>query len=121
MVARKRMSRIPRGGIPALTLSGGRLKRFADAKEYRVWVHPRSGDDFYYSFQSPLSALGYAVKAHSSGDYVRVEKPLAVVWDSAKGDWREVDISPELYAKGMKATVRSLGYGGSYAKKRKKA
>jgi hypothetical protein len=90
------LSRVPSGGIPALTLSGGTLRKLSDAKEFRVWVHPKSGDDFYHRFDSPTDALAFGVRAVASGKYARVELPIAVVWDSAKGDWREVVVPKSL-------------------------
>lgn len=41
--------------IPALTMSGGKLSEFGGikaAKEFRIWVHPLQGDDYYYAFKT---------------------------------------------------------------------
>jgi hypothetical protein len=89
--------------ISALTLSGGRLSDFGGhkaVKEYRVWVHPKRGDDFYYAI-SPTkvkSGGGYkdllreTAKLRKSGKFVRVETPLAVVYDPRYKKYREVVI-----------------------------
>lgn len=102
------MPRVPGGRIPALILSGGRLKRFSDAEEYRVWVHPKSGDDFYFVATTPLNALRIAASLKSSGKYSRVEKPLAVVWDAAEHNFREVVVPWSRYPAIKRAALKNL-------------
>lgn len=77
--------------IPALTLSGGRLSEFGGikaVKEFRVWVHPAKGDDYYFAFKT----LTGAVKKHRSMR-ARSEPPIAVVYDKRYRKYREVVIN----------------------------
>lgn len=80
----------PRYQIPALTMSGGRLKRPEDAVEFRVWVHPKDGDDFYYSYKRISEARLESERMRASGEFAKVEKPLAVVWDNKFQNFKEV-------------------------------
>jgi len=63
--------------IPALTARGGIYKPHSKAiLEYRVWCHPRNGDDYYYKFDTYEDALEFAMQP--SDDYI-TEEPLGVV------------------------------------------
>ena len=78
--------------IPALTLSGGKLSEFGGlkaVKEFRVWVHPKAGDVFYYVYRTHAAAKSGQKLAAKQG---RAEKPIAVVWDIKHGKYREVMI-----------------------------
>jgi len=81
------------GRIPALILAGGKLSNFGGmkaVKEFRVWVHPTSGDDYYYAYKT----LAGAVRKHRSMK-ARSESPLAVVRDKNYRKYREVMIDRE--------------------------
>lgn len=76
--------------IPGLTLSGGKLSEFGGlkaVKEFRVWIHPGKGDDYYYAYKT----LEGAVRKYRSFR-TRAEHPLAVVWDKRYKKYREVKI-----------------------------
>lgn len=75
--------------IPALTLSGGTLKKLSDAKQFRVWHHPKKGDDYYHTFSCIFEA-----KKHS--ERTKAESPIAVVWDKRYKQYREVVIPKKL-------------------------
>jgi hypothetical protein len=76
--------------IPALTLSGGTLKKFSDAKQFRVWHHPKKGGDYYYEFTDPVEAKKHSEKSKTA------EPPLAVIFDRKYWKWREVVIPKRL-------------------------
>lgn len=90
--------------IPSLTLSGGKLSQFGGHKavrQYRVWVHPKGGGDDEYYHYSPATVKmkgGYSAllrgvaRLRRSGKFLRVESPLAVVWDTRYKKYREVVI-----------------------------
>jgi hypothetical protein len=90
--------------IPGLTLSGGKLSRFGGHKavrQYRVWVHKKSGGDDEYYHYSPAqvkaqggydSLLKHVAKLRKLSKYARVEAPLAVVYDTKYKKYREVVI-----------------------------
>lgn len=77
--------------IPSLTLSGGRLSDFDKVKQYRIWVHPKTGDDYYYTFknEAELKQVREQIKKDNP---LYVEKPIAVVWDKKNKKYREVVI-----------------------------
>lgn len=86
-------------GIPALTLSGGKLSEFGGkkaVKEYRIWVHRKAGGDDEYSVFPPTTTMTHlrnAVRAgRSTGRFSKVEAPVAVVWDPKYKKYREVVI-----------------------------
>lgn len=86
--------------IPALTLAGGKLgqyKHYSDALEYRIWIHPLGGSDFYYSFNTLKDARkrrGELMEEFKKGrsEFARVEPVIAVVWDRKYHNFREVRI-----------------------------
>jgi hypothetical protein len=90
--------------IPALTESGGTLKRYSTAKEFRVWVKPKIGESYYYPNKSLPLAIMTATKVTKEG---YVEKPLAVIRDKkSELGWREVKI-PEKFFKESKNVMKS--------------
>ncbi len=90
--------------IPAVPLTGGKLSEFgglAAVRQFRVWVHPKNGkaDEFFTLSPARVRAHGgiiglrkEATKLRRSGKYMRVEVPIAVVWDAKKKKYREVVI-----------------------------
>ena len=75
--------------IPALVSSGGTEKfNSKNIVEYRVWIHPKTGDDYYYR----SSTFDDIVKiAKASQDEGFVEKPLGVIKDrESPHGYREV-------------------------------
>ena len=84
--------------IPALTRSGGTLKSLKDAKEFRVWVHPKKGDDYYYASPKVARAIALGERAFSKKEGY-VEIPLAVIWDKKHQDYREVQIPAKILRK----------------------
>jgi len=92
--------------IPALTLSGGALSEFGRheaVEEYRLWMHPMDGEDFYLRdedrscLETTRSQLledrkqdGYMF--YSKLELAQVEEVVAVVWDDEKERYREVVI-----------------------------
>lgn len=83
--------------IPALTLSGGTLVNLKDVKEFRIWVHPRYGDASYYRFDTLKEANTFLPIAKKSKEQLsEVESPIAVIWDKAQKNYREVEIPKKL-------------------------
>lgn len=80
----------PRYQIPTLTMSGGTLEKLEDAVEFRVWVHPKSEDDFYYSYKRISEARSESERMRATGEFAKVETPLAVVWDNKFQNFKEV-------------------------------
>jgi len=89
--------------IPTETLSGGKLSNYGGlkaARQFRIWVHPKKGDDRFYSYTPAkikmaggVSALKRAAKRmRATRRYHKVENPLAVVWDMKHQRYREVII-----------------------------
>jgi hypothetical protein len=86
--------------IPAYTLSGGKLKNFGRekaVKEYRVWIHPKGKDDYYYALKNKGELIAVSIGLGIQKDVdekkiMRVENPLAVVWDKKFKNYREVRI-----------------------------
>jgi len=82
--------------IPALTKSGGLLSKFGGKKavlEYRVWIHYHDGrEDEYYIGGNLDDLLEERKELLEDKEIVRVEQPLAVVWDDKCEDYREVCI-----------------------------
>jgi hypothetical protein len=80
--------------IPALCLSGGRLKDFGGHRkvaEYRFWIHPNNGDDFYYRSESIQELKQKRKKLlGNKKDYALVEPVIAVVFDERFRKYREV-------------------------------
>ena len=61
------------GTYPAHTFSGGGYF-YDEILEYRVWVHPKNGDDdFYYYFADYDSALEYSLETEGA------EEPLVLI------------------------------------------
>jgi hypothetical protein len=60
------------GSYPALTKSGGGYF-YDEVLEYRVWVHPSSGDDYYQAFPTYEQALDFSETAQGA------EEPLVLV------------------------------------------
>lgn len=81
------------GKFPALTLSGGKLSDFLPALCYRVWVHHKDGgDDKYFEYSILEKAMQAKKRLEKNKKYCIVENPLALVWDKARKDFREVQI-----------------------------
>lgn len=90
--------------ISALTLSGGKLSEFGGikaAKEFRIWVHPVKGDDYYYTYKNYGAARKAYEKAKKATKaqmkkqgILRIEQPIAVV---ANPKWRKGMPSWERY------------------------
>lgn len=82
--------------IPALCLSDGRLKDYGGHKkvaEYRFWVHPNVGDDFYYRSESRKTLQPIRRKlVRNKNAYPTVEPIIAVVFDEKFKKYREVVI-----------------------------
>lgn len=78
--------------IPALCLSGGKLSDFAKAVEYRVWIHPKQGEDKFYRSQSIEEALKKRSEFINNPDLAIVEPIIAVVYDKKLKKYREVRI-----------------------------
>jgi len=82
--------------IPALTLSGGKLSQFGGlkaVKEFRIWVHPKSGgDDYYYVYKTIDGARSGYSRLKKNKSFARVEIPCAVVRDKRYKKYREVVI-----------------------------
>lgn len=84
--------------VPAATLSGGKLSAFvrkgAQVVEWRVWVHPGQGDDFYFRFEREDFDEAVALRAEKAenSQYALVEPVIAVVWDEEQQAYREVVI-----------------------------
>lgn len=80
--------------IPALCLSGGKLKDFGGHKkalEYRVWVHPNEGDDFCYRSENIKTLRQTRRKLlRNKRAYPIVEPIIAVVFDERFKKYREV-------------------------------
>lgn len=71
--------------IPALTLSGGKLSDFGGhkaAREYRFWVHPGRGDDYYYAYKTYSGATAGRARIAKRLSASRIEKVIAVVYDA---------------------------------------
>ncbi len=66
------------GKYPAFVKAGGGYI-FDDVLEYRVWIHPRGGDDFFQSFGTLEEAKAFAESKREEGKYAVVEDPLALV------------------------------------------
>ncbi len=66
------------GKYPAFVKSGGGYI-FDDVLEYRVWMHPHGGDDFFESFGTLDEAKEFAESKRDEGKYAVVEDPLALV------------------------------------------
>ncbi len=109
--------------IPAMTLSGGTLSEFGGmkkAKEFRVWVHPESGDDAYYVYKSYVVAeRAYEVMgakdAMRKARLIKVEKPLAVVYDTAAKKYREVVIDKKSLKEPRRRTIHPVDYTRDYS------
>ena len=82
--------------IPALTKSGGMLSEFGGKKsvlEYRVWFHYHDGREDDFIVDSNLRNIQRRRKTLLERmDLIKVEQPLAVVWDEKHKDYREVRI-----------------------------
>jgi len=78
--------------IPALCLSGGKLSEFGKAVEYRVWIHPKEGEDIFYRSQSIEAALKKRSKFINDPNLAMVEPVIAVVYDKKFKKYREVQI-----------------------------
>jgi hypothetical protein len=61
------------GTYEARSKSGGGYF-YDDVLEYRVWVHPLEGDDYYYAFPNYEEALEF------SKDTQNAEEPLVLVY-----------------------------------------
>lgn len=68
------------GEYPARAGAGGGYVWDA-VLEYRVWCHPRNGeDDFYHAFPTYQGALDYSVQLRETDDTLaKVEEPLALI------------------------------------------
>lgn len=84
----------PRYQIPALTVAGGKLNKKEDAIEFRVWVHPDRGDDYYIAKKTYYDAMQEWRELKGTGK--NVEPVLAVVWDNKFQDFKEVQIPKKL-------------------------
>ncbi len=60
------------GTYPALVKSGGGYV-WDDVLEYRVWLHPHDGDDYYYVFDNYVEALEFSKENQGA------ENPLALI------------------------------------------
>lgn len=79
--------------IPALCLSGGRLSEFGGrAVEYRVWIHPKQGEDSFYRSQSIEEALKKRSEFLDDPSIAMVEPVIVVVYDRKFKRYREVQI-----------------------------
>jgi len=79
--------------IPALCLSGGRLSEFGGkVVEYRVWIHPKQGENSFYRSQSLEQALKKRSEFINDPDLAIVEPLIAVVYDRKFKKYREVQI-----------------------------
>jgi len=78
--------------IPALCLSGGRLSEFGKAVEYRVWIHPKQGEDKFYRGKSIEQALKKRSEFINDPNLAIVEPVIAVVYDKKFKKYREVQI-----------------------------
>jgi hypothetical protein len=92
------MMKMPR--IPALTAAGGIIKPSDKVLEFRVWVHPLRGSNYYYRFGNLVSAMKYSMSGKGR------ELPIAVVdnkyWKKGMDKYlkyREVGIPTELLRK----------------------
>lgn len=75
MPNRSRLRRKP----SVLTLSGGTLRKLKNAVEFRIWVSPVIGDDYYYRSTSLSSLQNEKRELRKEG--VSVDEPIAVVYD----------------------------------------
>lgn len=79
--------------IPALCLSGGKLSEFGGrAAEYRVWIHPKQGENSFYRSQSLEQALKKRAEFINDPDLAMLELVIAVVYDKKFRKYREVQI-----------------------------
>ena len=67
------------GTYPSLIPSGGGFL-YDKVLEYRVWVHPKNGDNFYKAFATYKEAESYSSKTPGA------ESPLVLVLQK-KGHW----------------------------------
>lgn len=81
--------------IPTLTGVGKQpLQHLENAKEFRVWIHPKTGDDYFVGFSSLEEAL---VNHGALVDMKKLaEPPLAVVWNKKIRGWAEVSIPAKI-------------------------
>jgi hypothetical protein len=78
---------------PAFCLSGGRLSEFGNkAVEYRVWVHPQEGDDYFFRGKNLEKLLEKQAELLRDPKYALVEPIIAVVYDKKFKKYREVQI-----------------------------
>jgi hypothetical protein len=82
-----------RSKIPAMCLSGGKLSEFGGkAFEYRIWIHPKQGEDKFYRTKSIENALKKRSEFINNPDLAIVEPIIAVVYDKRFKKYREVQI-----------------------------
>jgi hypothetical protein len=83
-----------RSKIPALCLSGGKLSEFCDkAVEYRVWIHPYSGDDCFFKGKNIIKVLKKRAELLKDPQIALVEPVIAVVYDKRFKKYREVQVN----------------------------
>ena len=78
---------------PAFCLSGGRLSEFGNkAVEYRVWVHPQEGDDYFFRSKNIEKILQRRAELLQEQSTALIEPIIAVVYDKKFKKYREIQV-----------------------------